>query len=352
MRGCELYIPAARRFANVEEVKVLCFMEHTGNSLGPGGNSGDDIFSLSQDVSNRTMPFLGTFAKLARVLIGGLDSERDLRIFNSYHITDFHWGRRSRSNDVFKHLLTAYVGAIKSGSLPRKIALEGLELCDIDRPLCRQKYSDCEWCRDILSHYPLNDLLRFLVDNERRTELFCQTEQEQWDVVRRRPDADKAFSEVSEEVLCNEVRSYKWPAFVRNEFGAAAVENLPEKWRLAARQCEHFSVYFISRRNFRRIDDLIEKGFNPKYVTRKVALETWRFGASKYTFGSRFYTCTRTTVENLAARGFPVDCECIPVIDDKYIGEYEESDLESEDESDGDGESVAEEEPDEHIDEL
>jgi len=340
MRGCELYIPAARRFANVQEVKVLCFMELTGEVSVVWGEE----FSLSQDVSNRIMPFLGTFTKLARAFIGGLDSDRDLRRCNLYIVERGH-----HNDDVLKHLLTAYVGAIKSGFLSREIAMEGMMKSSAawrEHSLCREKSSNCEWCRDILSHYPLNDLLRYLVDNEA---FFCQTAQEAWGIVRRRPDADKGFSEVSEEVLCEEVDRSLWPRSVRKEFRAAAVVDLPEKWRLVERKCETLRVCSIYERDFRRIDDLIEKGFNPKYVTRKFAWEKWKDSIGATYYFSTFYTWTRTTVEKLAARGFPVDCDCIPVIDDKYIEEF---DLESDDESDDDGESVAEEEPDEHIDEL
>jgi len=310
MRGCELHIPAARRFANVEEVKILCLLELTGEV----DSYARDLFSVSLDVSNRTMPFFGSFAKLTCGFVGGLDRNGCRQRYNRAFVRGHH------SDFVLKHLLTAYVGAIKSGFLSREIAMEGMMKSSAawrEHSLCREKSSNCEWCRDILSHYPLNDLLRYLVDNEA---FFCQTAQEAWGIVRRRPDADKGFSEVSEEVLCEEVDRSLWPRSVRKEFRAAAVVDLPEKWRLVERKCEYLRVCSISQRKFRRIDDLIEKGFNPKYVTRKFAWEKWKvsIGAS-YFFN--FFTWTRTTVEKLAARGFPVDCNSIPVIDDKYIDE-------------------------------
>jgi len=174
-----------------------------------------------------------------------------------------------------------------------------------------------------LSHFPLNHLLPdFVYFGENK---FCPTEQEFWDMVLRRPDVDKGISEVSEDVLCRHVNFALRPMRVKDQFRAAAVEHLPdEKWRLAERQCKLLCVCSISQSDLQKLDELIEKGFDPKYVTRSVALEKWEhsIGARDSSiFGSVFIAWTRTTVENLAARGLPVDCDCVPAIDDKYTDE-------------------------------
>jgi len=292
MRGCELYIPAARRFGNVEEVNILCFLELTREE----DDNGWGAFSVSLDVSNRTVPFLGSFAKLTRGFLGSLETGAD------YFLND-------QDVDVYRGLLTAYVGAVKSGAFSEKIALEGADLWPLTSSLCRQKSSNCRFCRDILSHFPFRGLLDVLVSQR---DMFCQTEQDHWDIVRRRPDADKGFSEVSEEALCTKVSRILHDSY--RTIDTQFIELLPEKWRLEARTCELLWVYSVDQSDLQKLDELIEKGFDLKCVTRKFALKEWKhyIGAQR---DSRFCTWTRTTVESLAARGFPVDCNCVPAID-------------------------------------
>jgi hypothetical protein len=272
------------------------------------------------EVSSRAVPFLGSFAKLARGFIGGLDSNGVRKKCSPYLVQDRQEFRQSI--DVYRNLLTAYVGAIKSGALSEKTALEGMTLCSLAGSSCRESSSNCLWCKNILSHYPaLCDLLRFLFFH--RSDSFCQTEQEAWDIVRRRPDFDKDYSEMSEELLCGYVSIHLGRRIVKNQFRAAAVEHLPEKWRLAEQHCENLWVYSISQSNLQKIDVLMtQQGFS-RHVTRKIVLEEWDcdIGANHLFTHLRFCAWTKTTVENFAARGFPVDCDCVPVIDDKYYNE-------------------------------
>jgi len=310
MKGCEMYIPAARRFTNVEEVNILCLFE----LMEEEDDEDEDVYSsISLEVSNGTVPFLGSFAKLTRGFIGGLYSNGDRLIHDGNYASDIE------DEDLYRSLLSAYVGAIRTGALSQQIALEGMRVSLLGRFSCRGSSTDCQWCRDILSHFPLNDLLRFLV-SPGRDNMFCQTKQEVWRIVRSRPGIDEVFSAISQEVLCKRVSLYLMRRLVNQQFRADAVEQLPEKWRLEARECETLFVYSISKSGFQMLDELIEKGFDPKYVTRKLAMEELEYyiGAHDGANDSIFRTWTRTTVKNLAARGFPVDCDCVPVIDDKY----------------------------------
>jgi len=318
MRGCEMYIPAARRFGNVEEVNILCLLKLAGEEDEDEDDDDDEELpaysSISLEVSNRTVPFLVSFAKLTRGFIGSLNSNGERVAYSSYHV------RGRQGEDLFRGLLSAYVGAIRTGALSQQIALGGVSVSLLRRSSCREETSNCQWCGDILSHFPLIDLLLFLVYN--RGNKFCQSEQEVWDMVRRRPDIDEGFSEVSEDVLFGQVNLGLRHRRVRDQFRAAAVENLPnEKWRLKALQCKKFYVYSFSHSGLQKLDELIGKGFDPKYVTGGVSLEKkWNYLCGAYA-KFLFNAWTRTTVENLAARGFPVDCDCVPVIDDKYIDE-------------------------------
>jgi len=121
MRGCELYIPAARRFGNVEEVNIFCLLKERES------NDGNAPFSISQDVTGRAVPFFGGFSKLARGFIGGLDSDGTRRTYIPYtqdesSEADF---MRMLEESMYRNLIFAYVGAIKAGALSRRIVFEG-----------------------------------------------------------------------------------------------------------------------------------------------------------------------------------------------------------------------------------
>jgi len=309
MKSRQMRICAARRFANVEEVNIMCLLELTEEEHDVSG----DLFSISLDVSSRAAPFFGVFSKLARGFIGGLDSDGDRQTYDNDVV------RGGKGSDVYRSLLTAYVGAIKTGALSENIDCLGMQLWSLRDSSCREESSNCQWCKDILSHFPLNRLLRDLVATGN---IFCQTEQEVWDIVRKRQDIDKCLSEVSEDIICEELDFRFSCCVVESQFRAAVIEELPEKWRLEAQSSRLRNLYvcFMSKIDFLELDDLIEKGFEPKHVTRTFFFEKFKFniGAVDDHHGSVFNTWTRTTVKELAARGFPVDFDSIPAIDDKY----------------------------------
>ena len=335
MKGCEMYIPAARRFLNVTEVNILCFLEGTGTFFVR-----DENCKVSLDVASRIMPFLASLAKIRRGFVGGIvkQKDRDTGVIG-FRRTTYNPNlcfniNRNETVDILRSLLTAYVAALKTGAL-REIELRGVgdSLFWIDS--CPHRSATCQWCRDILLHFPIHDLLEFLAyydaadDDEEEVKDLCLTKEEAWSIALKRLDAAQAIEEMSEPLLFGLMSMrFDW-SVVKAGSKAAAINQLPNKLHAAERSCEETKVWQIYFDNFEKIDFLIERGFNPKLITRKYALERWAryIGADtnndwatdgKAFHANNFHAWKRSTVEGLAARGFPIDCDCVPVIDDEY----------------------------------
>jgi len=122
---------------------------------------------------------------------------------------------------------------------------------------------------------------------------------------------------VSEKFLCRVVRFYLEPGTV----GLRAAKHLPQKWRFDSKF--GIQVWFLSESAFERLDDLMKRGLDSGQIRLEYFFAFEMFG---HLFGvnhnySFFNVWSKSTVEGLAARGFPVDCDSIPVIEDRFISE-------------------------------
>jgi hypothetical protein len=88
-------------------------------------------------------------------------------------------------------------------------------------------------------------------------------------------------------------------------------------------------MHSIDQDSLLNLDKWIQKEFNPNHVSRKSSLKSWNdsLGALARSTCKRsissfwparifllFFTWTRATFENLAAHGFPVDCDFVLVV--------------------------------------
>ena len=312
-----MYIPAVRRFANAGEVNILCLLDGTGERIGEEGP--EQFFTISLDVANRSVPFLAGVPKIKRGFVGGLITTAGMSYRQVYE-ADACSGPRDHG-DIFRSLMTSHSGAVKTGALPNGLVLEGIHDCLYDLRPCRERSVSCQWCRDILLHFPLRDLFPFLVVFHDGDADFCLTKREAWSVVSQRSDISKGLKENSEEQLSNYVfarSSFSRP--IEGKQRAAAVEQLPEKWRVKARTCRFIKVRYLTESSFEELDFLIEKGLDPKLIQRELILK--RFcRTSAFT---DLIAWSRTTVEKLAARGFPIDCESFPVISETFFSKVNE----------------------------
>ena len=134
----------------------------------------------------------------------------------------------------------------------------------------------------------------------------------------QRSDISKGLKESFEEQLSNYVfvRS-RTSRPIEGKHRAAAIEQLPEKWRVEARTCRFIKVRYLADSSFEELDFLVEKGLDPKLIQRELI-----FKRSHHTnaFSSHeFIVWSRTTVEKLVARGFPINCKSFPVISETFF---------------------------------
>ena len=73
MKGYQLDVPSARRFAGVEEVNCLCLISGR-ESVNNRGNAANFI-ELCRDTTIRLVPLLTAFSKVRRTFVGGLIAE-------------------------------------------------------------------------------------------------------------------------------------------------------------------------------------------------------------------------------------------------------------------------------------
>ena len=328
MRACKMHIAAARRFSNFTEVNVLCLLQGTGTFFVR-----NEQCTLSLDVASRIMPFLASLTKIRRGFVGGIlkHKNRDTGAV-TYHRQPYepnsgsqHFIDEQHADAIFRNLLTAYVGAIKTGALS-DVKLRGVRDSLFWIAPCPHRSPNCQWCRDILLHFPIHDLLEFLAYyNDEEVQDICQSKENAWKIVLKRPDAAQGIKDVSEKLLCGNA-TLQWTG-VKAPCRAAAARQLPTKWRTAEQRCKDAKVWFCGKIGFANLDNLIEKGFDTKLISRKYVLEqkAQYIGADSFNhwegndfFCNDFHAWKRSTVEGLAARGFPIDCDCIPIIDDEY----------------------------------
>lgn len=319
-RESQMYIPAARRFMNVEEVNILCLLQ--GN--GTFGVSGGEEYTISPGVVNRTMPLLLSFSKLQRSFLGGflknlLPGFENVRLRRDYSPVDCVGPENHE--DVCLSLLNLFISASKTGALPNHLMLDGLLGCvqRIHPPNGPgRKTLKCEFCRDILTYFPLRTLVRKLPIN--REGPFCLSKHDTWSPVLHRPGIYEEMEEASEDALWNVLDKYSlyfwdYPSnYKRND---AAVERLMQRKGIKDGEkvfVWDFSVY--------EIEFMLSLGFNPAQISRDRLMGRLsnRIGwNNEEEEDLAIFNCwTKSALEELKKLGFPVDCKSIPLIDEFF----------------------------------
>ena len=110
-----------------------------------------------------------------------------------------------------------------------------------------------------------------------------------------------------------------WDCPTRNSKRYAAVEHLKQKWGI--KEATEVFVWDIS--SFFKIESCVFLGFDPRQISRAYILNR-----PKYCIGWKeedeeeflvgFHCWTKSAVERVAELGFPIDCDCVPVVDDEF----------------------------------
>ena len=161
MKSCQLDVPSARRFPNVERVNILCLV---GSSRSPLTLIGPNNFTICEATSNRVVPLLSVFVKLKSSFLGGVfrcSWEKHKHAVRPYYHDDEsrdEFDEGMMENDKFKCLLKALLGALqarllsptleKLGGLTSAILLSPSSFCE-----GRDEGRDaCAFCCNLLSN--------------------------------------------------------------------------------------------------------------------------------------------------------------------------------------------------------
>ena len=194
MKGYQLDVPSARRFANVEEVNCLSLI------------SGEESATIMcKDTAIRLVPLLETYPKLKSVFVGGLlvggllKAQAEAELIRD---TDYSRVCSSPNNheDLFKALYLHLLGAFKARSLPPSIAKVDGTLCGMYRVagLCSGGESEemCESCKEICSYFPPHDIIEHSYFSS------CVEEIDVLETIAEREGARKIFREQSSVEIC------------------------------------------------------------------------------------------------------------------------------------------------------
>ena len=190
MKGGQMYIPATRRFTNVETVNILCLLEDTGER----DEEGDAIHHISPETANRIPTFISSFAKVQIVFLGGFLFEfgemRRVRYEPSAcNGPDNH-------EEVFRGLGSSLFAACQTGALRRDILLVGLGWGLYDVWPCSGK-SPCRRCRNCVQCLPVSHVLIASIKNR----FPCLNMDDLWKILTSRPGLQSVLKSISEDVL-------------------------------------------------------------------------------------------------------------------------------------------------------
>ena len=314
----ELCIPAARRFANAEVVNILCLLQGTGEM--------DEVieteqYTISEAASNRIPSFISSFPKLKRSFLGGVLLQEGRATNVRYGNVYYRCAGPDNHREVFRNLVRSLFGAFKTGALRRGVEFHKLAWSLHDVWSCAEDTHDldtnpCQRCRDCIQYLPLEDSINAFVFKYPRCG--CLDADAIWRLLLEQPGIEMSIKCASERVLCRVVRQELRIGRIIEE-SERAVERLSQKWCFDSQW--PLRLRFLPESAFERLDDLMKRGLDPGQISLRYFFEQMchLIGPRVITNNTKFGVWSKSTVEGLAARGFPVDCDSVPVIEDRFL---------------------------------
>lgn len=156
-RSSELVVPAARRFANVSEVNILCLLEEKDGAI-------------CRRTATQVIPFLSSFPYLRKAFVGGMfveDPERGNEVWR-YHTYDVDECSGPADHEaIFRSLMDHFCGAFRSKSLRDDLMISGVaDDSQLSCAVYRYERDDanaeesCKCCNDIVSSFPLKKIVK------------------------------------------------------------------------------------------------------------------------------------------------------------------------------------------------
>ena len=337
MRGCEMHIPSARRFVNVEEVNILCLLKGTGErddqEEGTLRGSCYEKFTISQENASRIIHFLAAFKNLKRAFVGGvltvLGPAGERNYYGTYHPNSCTGPKNSQ--EIFRSLVDSYFGAIKTGALPPHFPLKGVfDVASLCGTRICNIYKDpsgrCQRCENIISLGPFYHVADCLLVTSAQCNAVCLDNEKIYTLMQKRTDTEEGLKRESARCLCNFFSNWLSFGLFDEKSRKNAIKRVPQKWGLKDRisvqgnsQRTLITIWYLSKSKFDELDDLIELGLDPTLLTREYFWKRFGRKIGLHGAGPSFYLWTKSTVDGLAARGFPVDSESMPCIDESHF---------------------------------
>ena len=322
LKPSEMYVPATRRFPNIEEVRILCLLQGSGefddDDDGEASRVAYEHYTLSLETAYSATPFFTGFPKLKKAFIGGRLKYRHEHIYFSTflaHYDDICSGPNNHE-EIFRGLVMSLGGAFKTGLLSHDVTIQGVDHNNwsLVRP-CHQsgertETHSCSWCRNVVEQFPIPHILSEFRNGsvayiENTCNMYCLKRSEFWAVLNRRPGGKQAILRASEEMLCGKLRG---------SLRDRSPKHVPPD--VFIKNYTRLVVWSLSETSLSEIDEMIKAGFDPKRIRTEYlrSLFAWCFSSwEKHTLTA----WTKSTVAELSSRGFPVDW--ITTVDDMHI---------------------------------
>lgn len=306
MRDCELDIPAARRFPNVEHVSVLCLVR--------GNEASQDLserINFSCITAKATVPFLQIFPRLSSMLVGGIISHFGKQLYSpSSCVGKTHYLH-------FRSLVSSFIGAYKTRAISQELSLRGVvhrgtfhspTLCKLERGE-GDSPNECQFCRDACKYLPLKDCGLFestlCLDDEIRDGILLRRE--------GGVNAIQMFQIIKViEAISEKVQKHRLDRHRSTNVDAHEIYNKLVKMGL--KEGYFGEPRYISSEDLRTIDGLVESlGISPGDISKSFFYERMRFGTEVRSFD----IWCKSTVDSLIARGYPIDPKDLIIVDEE-----------------------------------
>ena len=307
--SCQMDIPSARKFPNVEDVNCLCLLQSKVDSAGMAYHE----ITLSEEVASKMLPFLGAFPRLENVDVG------------SYYYND-HWEAIIRTYyepdrcvspknhvEIMRSLVVGVLGAYKTRMFAKPLArIDGIaDAVMFVRP-CWEDDLDapCLFCRDVCKYFPADDLLPSFINGN-----VCLNYEEFYTLMAQRFSASDTFKEISAnklaDIVCDIKKNFK---FDYRENEAEELQAVIDKMmKLGLGGDDIANISYLDRKDLARIDRFIKIGADPKNVSTTYLYNMLEIGFKD----RRNDVFAKGTFDALVARGFPLNKADFILLDER-----------------------------------
>ena len=300
MRDCELDVPSARRFSSVEHVNILCLIKE--------GKERNEIrnWIISHIATKSTVSFLQAFPRLSSMFVGGLIGG-EKKMYSPYNCVE------KKHFVLFRSLISTFVGAFRTRTLSQELSLLGVvdsgylysktHQCRLEREE-GESHNDCQWCRDVCKYLPLKDPEVFqtvCLDNETRDSI----------LLRRKGGSNTAFIvkviKLTQEIL----DGLHWHRLDHSD--RELRKKLIDMGFDVNKSQGDGNPQYLPSYQLEEIDDLAKSlRIRPCDIPRELFYKYMCFGDD----GREWDIFCQSTVDNLIARGYPIDPKDLIIVDE------------------------------------